>query len=227
MGNLWQDFMGHNDEIVDKWRHYFPAYERHFSPWVDRETLMLEIGVSQGGSLKMWQRYLGPFATIVGIDIDPACARLEAPGIRVRIGDQSDHGFLGRLVEEFGVPDLVLDDGSHHMDHVLSTFEFLYPQMASDSVYAVEDLHTGYLEEYGGGTDSPRNFLRYAHNAVMDMNRHWSREPIEADPRFDNTRSVSFYDSLVILEKGRPSVLKATQVGRRKMTARLRSGHFI
>jgi len=227
VGTLWQDFMGHNDEIVDKWRHYFPVYERHFAPWVDRAVTFLEIGVSKGGSLKMWQRYFGPYATIIGIDIDDACAKYESPGIHVRIGDQGDPDFLDRLVTEFGVPDVVLDDGSHHMKHVIGTFEHLYPQMESDSVYLVEDLHTGYLPEYGGGPDDPRNFMIYAHHAVMQMNRHWSRTEVPANPVFDNTRSVNFYDSVVCLEKGRPPVLAAEQVGRRGITAKLRDRHVI
>lgn len=227
MGTLWQDFMGHNDEIVDKWRHYFPVYERHFAPWVDRATTFLEIGVSKGGSLKLWQRYFGPYATIIGIDIDPACARYEAPGIHVRIGSQSDPAFLDRVLAEFGVPDVVLDDGSHHMDHVRATFEYLYPRLTSDAVYLVEDLHTGYLPEYGGGTDSPANFFHYAHAAVLQMNRHWARDPIPVDPIFDNTRSVCFYDSMVCLEKGRPPVLHADQVGRRGVTAKLRERHVL
>ena len=188
---------------------------------------MLEIGVSKGGSLKMWQRYLGPFATLVGIDIDPACAKFESPAIHVRIGDQSDTRFLASVIEEFGVPDIVLDDGSHQMEHVIPTFEFLYPQMASNSVYLVEDLHTAYLEEYGGGTYSERNFLIYARQAVEQMNRHWSREPVPVNPVFDDTRSVGFYDSLVCFEKGKPPVLDAAQVGRRGLTAQLRNRHLL
>lgn len=224
---LWQDFMGNNDEIIDKWRHYFPVYERHFAPWVDRSVTMLEIGVSKGGSLKMWQRYLGPFATIIGIDIDPHCTRYESPGIHVRVGDQSDTGFLSRLIDEFGVPDIVLDDGSHHMTHVRQTFEFLYPQLDKDAVYMVEDLHTGYLEEYGGGTYAESNFFVYARQGVEQMNKHWSREPVPENPVFADTRSVCMYDSLVVFEKGKPPVLRAEQVGRRGITASLRQRHVL
>jgi hypothetical protein len=227
VGTLWQDFMGNNDEVIDKWIHYFPEYERHFSPWTGRSVTMLEIGVSKGGSLKMWQRYFGPFSTIIGIDIDPRCSRYEAPGIHVRIGDQSDPKFLQALLDEFGNPDIVLDDGSHHMDHVRQTFEFLYPQLGKDAVYLIEDLHTGYLEEYGGGTTAESNFLIYIRQAIDQMNRHWSREEVPANPIFDDTRGVSIYDSMVVLEKGRPPVLHAAQVGRRPITARLRQRHVL
>ena len=102
------------------------------------------------------------------------------------------------------------------MDDVIDTFEHLYPLMSGNGVYAVEDLHTGFLEEYGGGSDSPRNFLRYAHEGVMQMNRHWARTPSEQNPVFDNTRSIAFYDSLVFFEKGSPRTLVADQVGRAK-----------
>lgn len=227
MGALWRDFMGNNDEIIDKWRHYFPVYERHFSPWVDRTVTMLEIGVSKGGSMKMWQRYFGPFATIIGIDIDPTCAKFEAPGIHVRIGDQSSEAFLQSLIDEFGVPDIVLDDGSHHMTHVKQSFEFLYPKLGRDAVYMVEDLHTGYLEEYGGGTYSEANFFIYARQGTEQMNKHWSREPVPANPIFEGTRAVCTYDSLVVFEKGLPPVLGAHQVGRRGLTASLRRRHVL
>lgn len=53
----------------DKWAHYFPIYERHFSWYVNKSLTFLEIGVARGGSLQMWQRYFGPLAKIVGIDI--------------------------------------------------------------------------------------------------------------------------------------------------------------
>jgi hypothetical protein len=214
MGDLWADFMANQDEVIDKWRHYFPAYERHFAPWRDRSMVFLEIGVSKGGSLRLWQRYFGPYATIVGIDIDAKCRQFESPSVHVRIGNQADTGFLGSVIDEFGVPDVVLDDGSHRMDDLIASFEFLYPRMRSNSVYVVEDLHTGFLEEYGGGPKSPNNFLNYCHNVVMYMNRHWARIPEAHNPIWDDTRSVAFYDSLVCIEKGQPPNLVADQVGR-------------
>ena len=88
--DLWQDFLTNQGKVIHKWVHYFPAYERHFAPWRGRSMTFLEIGVAKGGSLAMWQRYFGPLARIVGIDIDPKTRAHEAPGISVRIGDQSD-----------------------------------------------------------------------------------------------------------------------------------------
>ena len=99
----------------------------------------------------MWRRYFGPLSVIVGIDINPSCMEYEEHGIHVRIGDQSDPVFLAQVVEEFGVPDIVLDDGSHVMKHVNASFDFFYPKMSMNSIYMVEDLHTAYWEDFGGG----------------------------------------------------------------------------
>ena len=111
----------------------------------------MEIGVAKGGSLQMWRRFFGPMATIVGIDINPHCQEYEEDGIHVRIGDQSDPVFLAGLTKEFGQFDIVLDDGSHQMEHIRKTFEFLYPTLSKNGIYIIEDLHTAYWEEYGGG----------------------------------------------------------------------------
>ena len=123
--NLWQDFLLNQDKRIHKWVHYFPIYERHFSSWRNKSLTFLEIGVAGGGSLQMWQRFFGPLARIIGIDINPKCVEHSAPGIFVRIGDQSDPKFLKEIIEEFGVPDIILDDGSHKMHHYSCRFSIL------------------------------------------------------------------------------------------------------
>src|SRR5579863_676312 len=107
---LWQDFLTYQGKAIHKWTHYFPIYERHFAPWRGRTLTVLEIGVAKGGSLAMWRRWFGPMARIVGVDIDRKCRAHEAEGISVRIGDQSDPAFLQAVIDEFGVPDVVIDD---------------------------------------------------------------------------------------------------------------------
>ncbi len=99
----------------------------------------------------MWKRYFGPHAAIVGIDINPECKEFEEDQIAIRIGSQSDLSFLEDVLAEFGVPDVVLDDGSHRMSDVVETFRFLYPRTADDGVYVVEDLHTAYWRSMGVG----------------------------------------------------------------------------
>src|SRR5207244_13572625 len=110
--SLWSDFLEQADRPAWKWTHYMAAYERHLARYVNQSVTLLEIGCGQGGSLQLWKKYLGPFAQIVGVDIDPACEKFAESQIEIRIGDQSDSTFLGALVEECDPLDVVLDYGT-------------------------------------------------------------------------------------------------------------------
>lgn len=200
--NLWQDFLVNDKRVIQKWTHYFPIYERHFAPWRNRSLTFLEIGVSRGGSLQMWKRYFGPLAKIVGIDIKERCKQYEEPGIFVRIGDQSDSRFLQSLIDEFGVPDIVLDDGSHFMEHVNKTFDFFYPRMHKNAVYMVEDLHTAYWPEFGGDPQNPKTFVNRCKGFIDSLNADHSRGVVKVDIITRQTFGISFYDSVAVFEKG-------------------------
>lgn len=211
--NLWQDFLSNQGKVIHKWPHYFPVYERHFERWRNTTMLFIEIGVSKGGSLQMWQRFFGPMATIVGIDLDPDCQQHQADNVYVRIGDQSDPIFLQSVLDEFGTPDIVLDDGSHVMAHVQQTFDFLYPKIAKNGIYAVEDLHTAYWPEFGGGTDRPNTFINSCKAFVDKLNARHSRGAIDEDFFSKNTFGMSVYDSVVVIERGRPAMLTPKKTG--------------
>jgi len=200
--NLWQDFMLTEGKVVDKWHHYFPIYEKHLARFRNTTITFIEIGVSKGGSLAMWQRFFGPMATIVGLDINERCMEHEAPGIHVRIGDQSDETFLARVLEEFGTPDVILDDGSHVMKHVSASFNFLYEKMSKNGVYIVEDLHTAYWEEFGGGVDNPDTFINLSKHFIDDINAMNSRGKIAESPMTHSTFGISFYDGVIAFERG-------------------------
>ena len=199
---LFNSFLNNNKRIIHKWEHYFPIYERHFSKFINQSLVMIEIGCGQGGSLQMWRQYLGPLATIVGIDINPRCKDFQQPGIFVRIGDQSDKYFLSTVLAEFGIPEIVLDDGSHIMKDINTSFDFLYPLMRRNSIYMVEDLHTAYWKEYGGGIDNQETFTNRVKGFVDLINADHSRGVLKPNEFTRNTFGMSIYDSIVCFEKG-------------------------
>jgi hypothetical protein len=211
--DLWQDFLTNEGKLIHKWVHYFPIYERHFSWFRGKSLTFLEIGVSKGGSLQMWQRYFGPLARIVGIDIDPGCREHEQPGISVRVGDQGDQAFLQAIIDEFGAPDIVLDDGSHQMDHINATFDFLYPKLPKNGIYMVEDLHTAYWSEFGGGVDASASFINRCKHFIDSLNADHSRGAVPPDMITRQTYGISFYDSVVAFEKGDVWRKEAPQIG--------------
>ena len=200
---LWDLFINHHGRSVHKWPHYFAAYERHFRRLADRPITFIEIGCGKGGSLQMWKRYFGPHATIVGLDIREECKAYEEEQVHVRIGDQSDTDFLAAVLEEFGRPDAVLDDGSHVMEHMVKTFRFLYPRMVKDGVYMAEDLHTAYWPRYGGGLRREGTFIELCKSLIDELNARHIRGTESSRTEFtDTTVSMHFYDSLAVFERG-------------------------
>jgi cephalosporin hydroxylase len=211
--NLWHDFKTNQGKAVGKWLHYFPIYERHFSAFHNKTVTVIEIGVHLGGSLQMWRRFFGPLATIVGIDINPECLNHQEEGVHVRIGDQSDEGFLQSVLDEFGKPDVVLDDGSHQTTHLLKTFLFLYPKLTKNGIYLVEDMHTAYWDEYGGGVGKPETFINVSKQFVDNLNADHARGALIPDFITRHTFGICFYDSVVVFERGTIPVKMAVHIG--------------
>jgi hypothetical protein len=185
-----------------KWLQYFPAYERHLERFRNRHVTLFEIGVSEGGSVTRWKRYLGPFVTIVGIDILDVCRQLEDDQIHIRIGSQDDPGFLRSLVEEFGSPDIVIDDGSHIQQHINTSFETLYPHVAKNGIYLVEDLHAAYWPNHGAGLRHPDSFIERAKAYVDEIHAEYTGNELPRTALGDRTTSIHFYDSVIVLEVG-------------------------
>jgi hypothetical protein len=211
--SLWSDFLTNDNRIIHKWKHYFPAYERHFRDFANKPVTFIEIGCGCGGSLQMWKRYFGPHARIIGIDNNPQAKTFEEDQIDVRIGEQQDSKFLHSLIDEFGAPDIVLDDGSHMMGHMIASFEFLYSRLAKNGVYMVEDLHTSYWDEYGGGLRRPSTFIERCKTLIDELNADHTREALSPTEFTKTTLSIHFYDSLVVFERGMHTKKWAPQTG--------------
>jgi hypothetical protein len=204
---LYGEFLSPHHRRTHKWYQYFAAYEQHFERFRNRHITVFEIGIGEGGSLQAWRRYFGPFATVVGIDINPLCKQVEEDQVHVRIGSQTDTQFLAGLLAEFGNPDIVIDDGSHIQTDISTTLDFLYPHVAKNGVYLVEDLHAAYWPKEGGGLRRPESFIERAKGFVDQMHAEytWAEYPGGDLPRNalgDRTRSIHFYDSVVVLEVG-------------------------
>jgi hypothetical protein len=189
--------------VCQKWMNYFPAYERHLARFRNTRFRLVEFGVSQGGSLDLWERYFGPGAELIGVDIDPACRRFERANLRIHVCDQGDPEAMRRLAERIGEVDVVIDDGGHTMQQQTTTFELFYPRVRDRGVFICEDVHTSYQEQFGGGLRRSGTFIELMKRRVDDLNA-WhagGRPPVSRFTR--TTHSISFYESMVVLEKWR------------------------
>lgn len=130
---------------TDKLKHgYCPAYESVLGPLRDQELTLLEIGVDQGGSLRMWEEWL-PRAHIIGVDIDPASAKLEMPPrAQVIVADATEWLPSSPV-------DVIIDDGSHRAQDILVSFVNLWDYVVPGGWYFIEDLATQWIPEWGGG----------------------------------------------------------------------------
>jgi hypothetical protein len=137
---------------TDKGTSYTRVYHALLAAVREEPLRLLEIGVYNGGSLRMWREFL-PNATLFAIDVDPRCLAFEQeiPGATIRLVDQADPAQLRRFVAETGGGyDVIIDDGGHTMDQQITSFEVLFPHVVSGGTYVIEDLGTSYWAEYGG-----------------------------------------------------------------------------
>ena len=212
-GDLLDFFAGNTGPVVDKWHHYIPLYERYFGRFRNRAVRFLEIGVFKGGSLQMWRKYFGPEATIFGIDIDPRCAAQDGLAGQVRIGSQDDPEFLASVIDEMGGVDVVLDDGSHRMEHIRATLTHVFPRLSMEGVYMIEDLHTAYWRRFGGGTRKGRSFFHDVAALIDDMHGTYHDMAPNQPEISAHLGGVHVHDSIVVLEKARVYQPVSSRVG--------------
>ena len=207
-------FVGNEGPSVQKWHHYIPLYDRYMSLYQKPKVRFLEIGVERGGSMQMWRKYFGPQATIMGIDIDPDCAQFDGQAGMVRIGSQNDPDFLRSVIDEMDGVDIVLDDGSHRMEHVETSFQTIFPKLSEPGLYLIEDLHTAYLRRYGGGIDADANFFRTVDRLVDDMHRWYHGRPEKVPVTKGQATGIHIHDSFVAIEKSPSFTPVHSRVGR-------------
>lgn len=209
MANRFQEYSDNNKgKILDKWSGYFEVYERHFSRFKGKNPVIVEIGVFKGGSLDMWNYYFDGQCTIYGVDVNPDCKRFERDNIHIIIADQGDVNQLENLKKMIPKIDILLDDGSHVNVHQVLTMNILYNHVKDDGVYMCEDCHTSYWPEYGGAWRG-NTYIEYSKTIVDHINGYMSRDPNLITPFTSTTKSVHFYDSIVVFEKGiRPPMTK-------------------
>lgn len=202
MNDLEKFFRQNNENIIVKWLHYFDIYDRHFARFRNKEIVILEIGVYQGGSLRMWRDYFGPKAKIYGVDINPRCKELEAENIEIFIGSQSDRKFLRELKKKIPHIDILIDDGGHTMRQQIVTFEEMFSHVKNNGIYLCEDLHTSYWLDFGGGYKRRGTFIEYSKRFIDKLNAYHSEQGgLKPDEFTKNVDSIHYYDSIMVIEK--------------------------
>lgn len=187
---------------------YTPNYYRLFKHLKNKPIKLLEIGVGgyqdvdRGGeSLEVWRDFFTK-ATIVGIDIQKKELDL-GPRVLIEQGSQVDSGFLADLVRDHGPFDIIIDDGSHRNEHVVQSFELLFPTLAKGGIYVVEDVQTAFFPRFGGSADlkQPNSVGYFAGmQREFDSGRLAKSDP-DAAALLAGVSSISRFHNMVALHK--------------------------
>lgn len=215
----------------DKWNHhsYAQHYNTHFTPLRLKKLKILEIGIggysdkSGGESLKMWKTFF-PNSMIYGIDIVDK-KHLESDRIKVFQGSQDDELFLKKVIDETGGFDIIIDDGSHVNEHVIKSFNILFPALNDGGIYVVEDTFSSYLpsiddkwlksaseitganwwRKVGGSLDinAPHTTINFLKSLVNCLNHQEFLQPGYSPSYLDkHIVAIHFYHNLVMVQKG-------------------------
>jgi hypothetical protein len=135
------------------------VYESILPVYRDKEIVLVEIGIFQGGSLFMWREYFGPKARIIGIDANPGATELREHGFEIHIGNQAEPAFWKRFFDEVGSIDILIDDGGHWNEQQIKTVAYCADHIRDGGVLIVEDTQTSYYDWMGN--PSRYSFIEY------------------------------------------------------------------
>jgi hypothetical protein len=213
-------FHNNRRKIIHKWAHYFEIYHRHFQKFAGTDCVIVEIGISQGGSLQMWKHYFGKKARIFGIDILPECKQFEEDQIEIFIGSQADREFLRELKTKIPKIDILIDDGGHEMQQQITAFEALFDHISENGIYLCEDTQTSYWGEYGGGYQKPGTFIEFIKQLIDQLHAFNIFDQNNQITGFTKTaNSIHFYDGIVVIEKSLHKPRLALKTGKNSVYA--------
>ena len=202
-----------------KWEKYFDVYEEFFSKYRGKKIVFLEIGIFNGGSLKIWKDYFGNNARIIGIDINPECKKFEQEGIEVYIGNQSDPKFWDKFFEKIGNVDLILDDGGHtNLDQIMTTIKCV-KKINDGGLLMVEDTHTSYMRFYN--SNKKFSFINFAKKTIDDVNHTYPfriKDKMKFNFSLNNyIHSSHFYESITVFKIDSKKTIKNTAINNKGM----------
>ncbi len=174
MGILNDIGLKHNADKSSRFHHYLDFYQKQL-PDRDFAGRLLEIGVMDGLSMKMWREYY-PKAEIVGIDIkDMSFMHNDDWQVPESVRLLTLDGTKAEDMRPLGKFDIIIDDGSHYWSHQQKSFELLYySQLNKGGVYIIEDLWTSEINFYADAKLNTKEYLKQLEKKgfIMTYFRH-------------------------------------------------------
>jgi len=118
---------------------YIETYEEIMSPFINKEIVLLELGVSRGFSLLLWKEYL-PNAIINGIDLKkiPGSILNKENIFYFRMDCTNKEKIEKRFIDNKF--DIIIDDASHRCSDQIASFNIFYNNLNAGGIYVIEDV---------------------------------------------------------------------------------------
>ena len=196
--------------------HYLKYYNNFFSEYQKTAKSMLEIGIKDGQSIKIWRDYFSLDTKVVGIEINKEPLEgFNLPNTEVYFGDQTDYDFLHNLIKKEKKFDIIIDDGGHTQEQLKSSFEYLFKYgLKSGGIYVMEDLGCSYWHRWSGGLNNRNNIINFLKDKIENINfRFWkgNRNDYIPKPSYsdidttfwdENIESLFFVKGMCFIKKG-------------------------
>ncbi|CCF47370.1 hard-surface induced protein 5 [Colletotrichum higginsianum] len=131
-----------------------------------------------GASYKTWMKYF-PHVDLNTVEYDEICGKAwtaKNPEATVFYGEQASAPFIKKVGSEVTAPglvDIIVDDGGHTMTQQENSLRELWPFLRPGGIYFAEDLHTSFMDSYGGDASradpAKRTFMTFIHELVDDF----------------------------------------------------------
>ena len=117
-------------------------YNNKFNFFKNKKIKILEIGILQGHSIKLWEKYF-PNAEIFGVDIQNIIEHSFSERVKIIFDNAYSKDFIKKIQENFGKFDIIIDDGPHTLEtqqFFLQNYQSLLKD--SDSIIILEDVYS-------------------------------------------------------------------------------------
>jgi hypothetical protein len=115
---------------------YLDVYEELFSGVKNDVKNILEIGVREGGSVKLWSDYF-PNCTVHGADISAPSVVKEYDRVVFHIQDAYTVDFVKKFDIKF---DIIIDDGPHTLESMIFAVKNFMELLTDDGMLIIEDV---------------------------------------------------------------------------------------
>lgn len=146
---------------------YCGFYQAHLND----PKVILEFGILNGASLKMWRDFYKG-SLVIGMDIDYKPPIEGCLTYKFSATDPEAMAALTSVIPEY---DLIIDDASHNTADQIFSFNLWWPKVKQGGRYIIEDIHASFYTQYNPGNISIEQWIE---NRGIPFKYFW-RNPLD------------------------------------------------